>query len=47
MSTKSALLSITQASLCAEWTHSPYFEQLQDYFTGFLKGQQKYNNHFI
>lgn len=24
-----------------------YFKHLEDYFEGFPKGQQKYNNHFI
>lgn len=52
MSTKSALLSIiklpyVQTGDTVHISGVSYFEQLQDYFVRFLKGQQKYNNHFI
>ena len=40
-------LPYVQSGNTAHISRVSYFEQLQDYFTGFLKGQQKYNNHFI
>lgn len=55
MGTKSALFSlfsIAHASLYADQRYSQChcvssFKHLEDYFEGFPKGQQKYNNHFI